>query len=169
MWKLIGSMCSSMNEALSLLMSHNFWMIHDVDLISSVTRKRWMKGCIVRLDLDDWAILIGFRSYRFPSRERQKKACLQSSWSCLLPRLLFAFYSGLVLLAVIFACLCESNCILLINEIEECGYVCLDVWRSETAAKSGLKLEACRRNHVSNVNFRLFVELATNIWSRRIF
>jgi hypothetical protein len=44
----------------------------------------------------------------------------------------------LLLLLAFFAFLCDSNCILLINEIEECGYVCLNVCgRRKKRAKVG--------------------------------
>lgn len=49
-------------------------------------------------------------------------------------------FSRLSLLLAFFAFLCHSNCILLINEIEECGYVCLNVCGRRK--KNGPKLEA---------------------------
>lgn len=103
-------------------------------------------------------IVATFELLSVPRREKSSP----SFWcSLLLPRLCFALSSGFVLLtlAVLFACLCDLNCVISINEIEECGYVCLDDWRSESAAKrERTEIGSLTRNS----------GLATNIWSRRI-
>lgn len=47
------------------------------------------------------------------------------------------FAAEFILLWPSFAVLCDSNCILSINEIEECGYVCLNVCASQKAGQIG--------------------------------